>query len=318
MNLNVIRKGLWEFKTYPVKVAELYGGSELYWRGDMAWCLLKYGARPIDYYRFEFFRLNRHERKRYLTFYKYLKVAHRLIKSGAIVGDKVKEYRRYSEYIKRSWLYTPDATEEEIRSFVNDHSPLIAKPNNGEQGRGVIVVSKEKLNNDLLNDLKISKYLLEEKLTNCSELAAINSSSLNTLRIYTMIDNKGVPHILSMMLRVGKAGSKVDNWGAGGVGYEIDLKTGFIVGYGIDKQGGRHIVHPGTDFTMPGFKIPKYAELLKLIDTICRVDSKVRFVGWDIALTPNGFELIEMNCPAGHDFLQTFGKSFGKTIKDLW
>ena len=40
-----------------------------------------------------------------------------------------------------------------------------------------------------------------------------------------------------------------------------------------------------------------------------------RFVGWDIAITPSGYELVEMNCPGGHDFLQAFGKSYWDLLK---
>ena len=163
-----------------------------------------------------------------------------------------------------------------------------------------------------------NKYILEEKLVNCEELALINPSSLNTLRVYTMLDSAGDPHILTMMLRVGKTGSDVDNWGAGGVGYEVDVTSGIIVGYGVDKKGNRHVYHPGTDVAVPGLKIPRYAELLALVDKLCRVDNKARLVGWDIAITPTGFDLVEMNCPAGHDFLQSFGRPFNHIINKLW
>lgn len=318
MNADAVKKGLWEFRTYPSMVSSNYGGNIYYWMGDMVWCLLKYGARPIDYYRFQFFKKNRHERQRYLTFFKYLKIAKQLVRDGAIMGDKVKEYKKYAEYIKRSWIYAPESTDEIIQSFVSNHGEVIAKPNGGEQGKGVMVLKKSDLNKDLLYFLRDNKYLIEEKLVNSPELAAINASSLNTLRVYSILDQSNSCNLLAMMLRVGKMGSDVDNWGAGGVAYNVDLESGTIVGYGIDKKGKKHIFHPGTDKIMPGFKIPNYNELLKIIEKLSNIDQKARFVGWDIAITPDGFDLIEMNCPAGHDLLQPFGEPFGKKLKELW
>lgn len=318
MNGEAIKKGFWEFRTYPSMVASNYGGYRFFWMCDMAWCLVRYGARPVDYYRFGFYKLNRHERQRYLTFYKYLKVAKQLIHGGAIMGDKIKEYQKYAEYIKRSWIYTPESSDEIIQSFVIKHGEVIAKPNGGEQGKGVLVLRESDLNKDLLEFLRDNKYLVEEKLVNSPELAAINASSLNTLRIYTMLDKSNSCNLLAIMLRVGKMGSEVDNWGAGGVGYSIDLETGTIVGYGIDKKGRKHVYHPGTKMIMPGFRIPNYSDLLRFVDNLSSLDKKARFVGWDIAITPDGFDLIEMNCPAGHDFLQTFGEPFGMKLKELW
>lgn len=48
------------------------------------------------------------------------------------------------------------------------------------------------------------------------------------------------------------------------------------------------------------------------------VEPKAKFVGWDIAITPNGFELIEMNFPGGHDLLQVFGKPCYDIISANW
>ncbi len=285
----------------------------------MAWCLLKYGARPIDYARFEFYRFNRFERNRYFTFYRYKKIAKKLIKSGAIFADKAKEYERYSDFIKRKWMVTHEKNKSVIK-FIEDNSPCIAKPNGGEQGKGVFVVSCEskKIDDSLLDILCSDNYILEQKLNNCDEFNLINESSLNTLRVYTILDRDGIPHILNMMLRVGKIGSQVDNWGAGGVGYEINLEEGLIHSYGIDKKGNKHIKHPGTDFMMLGFKIPHYFEITQMVKKLCVVDTRAKFVGWDIAVTPEGPELIEMNCPAGHDFLQAFGTPFYDKIRELW
>lgn len=321
MNPAIIKKAISEFREYPAKVRiETGKGSVFYWMSDMAWCLMKYGARPIDYYRFKFYNLNRFERNRYLTFYRYMKIAKKLIRQGVIFADKVKEYNQYSPFINRAWMPTRGVSSHELKEFIVSNGECIAKPNRGEQGKGIYVVSNDIIanNHHILEELSSCDYILEAKLANCKELDRINHSSLNTLRVYTMLDKTGKPVILNMMLRIGKTGSDVDNWGAGGVAYEINLDEGIVHGYGIDKQCHKHLKHPGTDFVMPGFKIPQYPKVLEMIEKLCRIDSNSRLVGWDIAITPDGPELIEMNCPAGHDILQAFGSPFYEKIKQLW
>ena len=52
--LQRIKTGIPEFGEQAAIVSESYGGSKFRWILSMAWCLVRYGARPIDYVRFEF------------------------------------------------------------------------------------------------------------------------------------------------------------------------------------------------------------------------------------------------------------------------
>ena len=117
------------------------------------------------------------------------------------------------------------------------------------------------------------------------------------------------------MLRVGRKGSHVDNWGSGGIGYDFDIKTGVCVGYGRDKKNNPYIFHPDSNVQMVGYCLPNFENLRKTIIELSHKVPEARFVGWDIAITPNGYELVEMNCPGGHDFLQAFGKPYGDVLR---
>ena len=117
------------------------------------------------------------------------------------------------------------------------------------------------------------------------------------------------------MLRTGRKGSHVDNWGAGGIGYDFDIETGICVGYGRDKKNRPYIFHPDSGVQMVGFKLPNYEVLKKTIIEMSQLVPAARFVGFDIAITQEGYELVEMNCPGGHDFLQAFGKPYGDILK---
>ena len=321
--LKRINQAMQEFPEQASIVSDTYSGYKLFWMIDMAWCLVRYGARPIDYVRFEFHKKSGRERDRYLTIFKYFKLAKKLKKTlgGNLMGYKTNEYKLFSEYIKREWMIVDAQTSEsDVRTFIQKHQTVIAKPNNGEQGKGVmkIKVEDQKKINELLDLKSHNVFVLEECLKNIEDLDRMNPSSLNTIRCYTMIDKEGKDRIMEIILRAGAPGSHVDNWGSGGVAYYFDVETGICKGPGVDKKNKTHMLHPGSQFQVVGYKLPDYEKLLDYIHQLMNVDRTARFVGWDIALTPNGYDLVEMNCPGGHDLLQGFGKPWGSFFKENW
>lgn len=83
------------------------------------------------------------------------------------------------------------------------------------------------------------------------------NTSVNIIRIYSVLDRNGRPHILKSVLKVGGGSSIVDNFHGGGVIYPINLEHGIIESFGEQKQSAQKIFyHPGTDKCMLGFSIP--------------------------------------------------------------
>jgi len=294
------------------------GGGKFHWMLSMAWCLLRYGARPIDYVRFEFHKKSAAERNRYLTIFRYFKLMNKFGANNDAVHGKIAEYKTFSAFIHRPWMIADKDTEpQEVRTFIEEQGVAFAKPNMGDQGHGVLKVTKdnEEVIRELLEAIKQEPYVVEGVLQNAPEIAAINPSSVNTVRAYTLLKNDNTTEILGIMLRVGRKGSHVDNWGSGGVGYDFDVETGICVGYGRDKLQNPYVFHPDSNVQMIGFRLPNYEQLKKTIDKLTHVKPEARYVGWDIAITPDGYELVEMNCPGGHDFLQAFGKPYGDVLR---
>lgn len=102
--LKRIKQAIPEFKEQAQIVADEYGGSSFYWKLDMAWCLLRYGARPIDYTRFEYHKKSARERNRYLTIYRYFRLQKHFGAGLHGVSGKVEEYKTFAEFIQRDWL----------------------------------------------------------------------------------------------------------------------------------------------------------------------------------------------------------------------
>lgn len=306
---------------YSTLIKSEIGGGKILWEAKMLYCFLRYGAKPVDYWRFQFWRKSTSECDKYLTSMRYSKAYKKLkreLGDNKISGDKFAEYRLFSEFIKREWMEVTKTTPYSmIESFIEKHNCVIAKPNKGEQGQGVIKIfahDKEAIQT-LLRAKAIDEYVLEECLVNTPDISEINPSSLNTIRATTFIDKNGDTHILSIILRVGAPGSYVDNWGAGGVGYNFDVETGICNCMGLDKKNRSYICHPGSNIKMVGFELPDYTALKEYVLRLVKVVPQAWYVGWDIAITPNGYDLIEMNCPAGHDMFQSFNNPVYRFFK---
>lgn len=69
---------------------------------------------------------------------------------------------------------------------------------------------------------------------------------------------------------------------------------------------------------MVGYKLPHFEELKSYIYKLCMIRPNIRYVGWDIAITPKGFELIEVNCPGGRRLLQVYDRPWGDFIHKNW
>lgn len=323
---------LFSFRRFPkfLKFAKIHAKQiaidhdKKNWLGiylDMIWCDFRYGAMDSrDYYLFDFYSKSASERNKYFTKRRYF----RLIKSFDFnlfseLMVKSNAYKKYSDFIKRDWIVVDENTPRKtIESFINKYSEVLVKPNTGEQGGGIFKATKDNVDNIINNLSGDNSLLLEEIVVNCKEVKAINPSSLNTFRINTIVDKDGIVHVFSVILRVGVKGKAVDNWGGGGVGYYFDINSGVCIRPGMDKAHNLYIYHPYTNIKMLGFEIPHYGDMIDYVMKLASFDLRARYVGWDIAMTDNGFELIEMNFPAGHDMLQSFDSPVNTVILKYW
>ena len=290
--------------------AKIGGGKNwLIILADMIWCNIRYGAMDSrDYLLFEFWKKSASERNTFFTKRRYFKLIKKFDKDTFLhKGGKAFLYRKYADFIKRDWILADAETDVNLISdFFSRHDRVLVKPLSSEQGRGIYVANGNDLHEvtKITEECKHNSILIEEVCINCQELNRINSSSLNTLRIFTIVNSKGGIEIPAICLRCGCGNSVVDNWGAGGISYPVDIETGIVYAPGVDKKGHQHIFHPGTDIVMPGFRIPRFKEACEMVKQAIRKDMKVVYAGHDIAILPDRLEMIEINFPGGHDIFQ--------------
>ena len=274
-------------------------------------CHIVYGATPSDWRFYEMYKYNHRENKEIITNRKSneLDSLFNPREYATDFNDKVEFNKKYSTFVQRKWCYTKDKSREDIIEFVKEQREIVVKPINLSSGRGIYLYtfSPETIDG-FIDDMSNGTFLLEEKVVLVQELKRLNPDSCQTLRITTMVARDGSVKILAAAIRVGGGNSIVDNFHAKGVAYPIDIESGIISGMGKDLDNNYYLKHPSTGIVMPGYQIPNYDSVIKFVTDAAMQNPKARWIGWDVAVTPYGCEMIEGNYLVNCNFLQTWDK----------
>ena len=212
------------------------------------------------------------------------------------------------------------ATLSDFIKFLSKHKSFIVKPKNLLQGQGIYVYQFSDTENidNLYNIFKKDNVLIEEVIVQ-HELMKFNNTSVNTIRVMSVLDHDGVCHILKTVLRAGVGNSVVDNYCAGGCIYAVNEEFGYVETRGRNKLGEEFIVHPNSEIQMLGYSIPHWEKLIKMINHAHTCLPQCRFIGWDVAITQDGVELVEGNHNPDYELYEFIGKSeLWKDIKKYW
>lgn len=290
-------KALWEaIDLLPIEK----GTKKLFVFFDMVCCLIKYGALADDYVSLGFYGKKASERAKYVTTGNKRLFFKRFYDDEArnILGHKNLFSKRFAKYIHRDWLYTEDVSEQEIKRFFEEHKRVIVKPTDSTWGIGVGIKTQDDLDTILKDVSKGHHYMVEEVLENHPDVAKLNPDSLQTLRVETCLDGQGGFHLLNVLLMIGTKKTIVSNCHSGGVMCHVNMETGKVDKAGYNPRGWWAEVHPQSGIPFIGFHVPFIEQLEEYIKGVCQIMPNARYVGWDVAITPSGFELIEGNyCP---------------------
>lgn len=191
---------------------------------------------------------------------------------------------------------------------------IFKKSIDSEGGHGVKILKAS--NTEELSSLinNTDDFVIQEVIKQHSTLAAIHSSSINTIRIMSLL-HEGEVHILSTILRMGRDGSRVDNASSGGIFCGVD-EMGRLKKYAYDVDGNRWDKHP-SGVVFEGYVIPG---IDKCVDIVRKNAMKMarfcKMPSWDFAIDENGHPIfIEVNMSYGQlDFHQMTN---GPIFKDL-
>lgn len=201
---------------------------------------------------------------------------------------------------KTKYLYLDkDYLEISLASAINkvrDCREVILKKVNASGGKGVIFWNSSSDSETELLDFitKAGDIVCQEVINQHESLNQINSSSVNTLRIVTLMF-EGQVHVLSCVLRMGVKGARVDNASSGGIASGI-LAGGKLRNFAYDLNAKKYLKHPnGMEFN--SIIVPGYDECVHLSIMLAKRLSMVsRLISWDFAIDHKGAPvLIEMN-----------------------
>lgn len=201
-----------------------------------------------------------------------------------------------------------DASVDGILRLIRKQGSVAVKKTDGSHGVGFYCVKAD--GNDFeangkhytesafrdflkgLDDYIITEYIKQHPL-----MEKLNPHSVNTIRLTVVNEHGNDPMIPFAFLRVGtrKSGA-TDNVGAGGMVCRIDVKTGrFYDGEVLhDHVFSKAPVHPDSNEKMEGV-IPNWDAVLNGVLDVCRYLPQLEWLGFDIAITPESFSIVEIN-----------------------
>jgi len=288
MKLNSLTRGTAKYKKALDALSATSAIPRLYLYADCIWAYARYGCVLNHYTEGRFYQRRFFERKRIFTYRRWKKVLrYNNPEYTYLLKDKIAFNRFFAKYIGREWLNMKEATLEEFASFVKKHHKIFVKPADGLEGAGCQLMDLTNTEDicDIYDVLKSKGALIEQLVIQHPEMV-FGNHSVNTIRVYTIFDNKQQKAVcFKTTLRAGVGSSIVDNSHSGGVSYEIDITTGRI-----SSTGWRHgqlegvIIHPQTNICMLGKQIPFWHEVLNLCAESASMIPQVRYIGWDVAI----------------------------------
>lgn len=100
--------------------------------------------------------------------------------------------------------------------------------------------------------------------------------------------------------------------------YEVDLKTGIVCTCGQSKNNSKNYIHPGTDMIMLGYRIPNWDMVIEESQCAAECLPQIRIIGWDVAITETGIELIEGNHNPDYELFEFLGSTgYYQKIKEI-
>lgn len=167
--------------------------------------------------------------------------------------------------------------------------------------------------------LKDKIWVLQDRVSQHTDLSAFNESAVHCLRVNTILENR-IPVFFSSFMKIATQQTHVDNWDSGSVLVKVIHEKGVLDSQGYFKPGsgrkGTCLEHPVSHIKFYAYPIPFYHEAVDLC-----LKAHIYFygrviVGWDVIITDEGPVILEANCyPLIHPQQMLFGGLRGKLQK---
>lgn len=296
-----------------------------------------YGSNIGEEFFYGLFHKKHIEKSSYITFRnRFLYVWHLNDKNDAhILNNKYEAYVRLKKYYKRDMIRISTVEDFQVfQQFVRKHPTFVVKP----ESLGLAVgVHKDNIGNynsekalfdHLLSEIVAIKskitwakdntaLVLEEIVEQDIRLGIVHPNSVNIIRATTVRGADNKIHFYCPWIKFGASGGFVASAGCGGYSAGVDAETGVVWSDGYKENGEIVEKHPDTGVTFKGFQIPHWREAVELAYRLAEELPELGYVGWDFALTPNGWCVIEGNFAGEFIWQMWYGRGMKKEFEDL-
>ena len=203
------------------------------------------------------------------------------------------------EFFCRRFCQSDKVTEAEFCDLFRTAPRLIVKPLAGLMGRGIRIYDVKDNLEELYREITaLEPSIVEEYVFQSGILHELNPDSLNTVRVITLRDGESIAPV-SAFLRLGRAGSTVDNMHSGGIVVSIEMSGGKTVD-GVTMTRNHLTVHPDNGLKFSGITIPRWKEVLDFcVRAHRKMPDGLNLIGWDVCVDDTQLMLIEGNGDPG-------------------
>lgn len=268
--------------------------SKLYIATDLVKNMLKYPISFPDYRKCNYINLTDEEKKQCITKEEYKRFVFYMDKEEyrKVFLDKSIFDKTFKDFIGRDFIDLRECSLEDFKKFVEGKTSVFAKVLDEYGGHGISKIKDFSNPEELYEKLKENKqYLIEDTITQHDELNRINPYAVNNIRIATVVKD-GEVYTVTRTLRLNTGNDPVIS--SNDVMVNID-EEGNLISDAIDEMFQTYERHPDTNAIIKGTKLPFIKEAEEMVKKAALVVPQVRYVGWDVAITPTGPVLIEGN-----------------------
>lgn len=208
--------------------------------------------------------------------------------------------RFFDAFQNETFIIDKNSLKSVLRNLLKFNESVFFKPIGTGGGDGILKIDLNNLNEELTKINLDRNYIIEKTLIQHAALSEINSSCINTLRVFTY--RKGDEILIpGSFLRMGIGKSHIDNASKGSIFTEYNLNSNKLgsIAYNHFRFGGKSFTeHPDTGFIFKD-KPLVYPEKVKELVTQGALLFDAPLLGWDIAYTSEKPKVIEINDDAG-------------------
>lgn len=214
-------------------------------------------------------------------------------------------------------------SQEKAIELISSHEEAFMKvARDSACGSGVFYLSREIINTPGGIAGEIAQagkgdLVVQEAIRQSPATAAFCPSSVNSLRVFSLLRKNGTPEVFTLFLRMGVGTAKIDNAYKGGLCCGVSSANGRMRAIAYDTNGGKYTEHPTSHIRFSDVTIPNIEAVKALVCKAHQCIPYFRLVGWDVALDENNEPLL-MEANMAHPGLEMPQMCNGPMFGDLY